>query len=77
MAEIKEHERDILTKTMPDERLESGDVGTEVHVCADGQAYEIEFTTLDGRTASVVTVEASNVRPVSRYDITHARTLAS
>lgn len=77
MAAIKEHERVILTKTMPGERLESGDVGTVVHVYPDGLAYEVEFTTLDGRTAAVVTVEASDVRPVSRREITHARTLAS
>jgi hypothetical protein len=77
MAAIKEHERVILTRTMPDERLEAGDVGTVVHVYRDGLAYEVEFTTLDGRTAAVVTVEASDVRPVSRREITHARTLAS
>ena len=58
-------------------RLKAGDVGTIVHVYPDGLAYEVEFTTLDGRTAAVVTVEASDVRPVSRHEITHARTLAS
>ena len=77
MAAIKEHERVILNKTMPDDRLEAGDVGTVVHVYPDGSAYEVEFTTLDGRTAAVVTVGASDVRRVSRREITHARTLAS
>jgi hypothetical protein len=38
MAAIKEHERVILTKTIPDERLESGCVGTVVHVYCDGLA---------------------------------------
>ena len=77
MASIKEHERVVLTKTVPAEQLEAGDVGTVVHVYRDGLAYEVEFTTLDGRTAAVVTVEASDVRPVSRHEITHARELAS
>ncbi len=77
MAEIKEHERVVLTKTMPTDKLEAGDVGTVVHVYRDGLAYAVEFTTLDGRTAAVVTVEASDVRPVSRHEITHARELAS
>lgn len=77
MAAIKEHERVILTRTMPRERLEAGDVGTVVHVYRDELAYEVEFTTLDGRTAAVVTVEAADVRPVSRHEITHSRTLAS
>ncbi len=61
---INEHERMLLTKSVPNEGLEAGDVGTVVHVYADGLAYEVEFTTLDGRTAAVVTVQASDVRPV-------------
>ena len=77
MATIREHERVVLTKTVPTEKLEAGDVGTVVHVYRDGLAYEVEFTTLDGRTAAVVTVELSDVRPVSRHEITHARKLAS
>src|SRR5947208_3135153 len=48
MATIKEHERVVLTKTIPVERPEAGDVGTFVHVCGDGLAYEIELTTPDG-----------------------------
>jgi hypothetical protein len=42
----------------------------------DGLAYEVEFTTLDGRTAAVVTVEAAQVRPVGGREITHAREMA-
>jgi hypothetical protein len=45
-------------------------------VYCDGKAFEVEFTTLDGHTAAVVTVEASQVRPVGRREITHARELA-
>jgi hypothetical protein len=36
MAAIKEHERVVLTTTLPSERLEAGDVGTVVHVYRDG-----------------------------------------
>ena len=74
---IKEHERVVLTTPIPTERLEAGDVGTVVHVYQDDLAYEVEFTTLKGKTAAVVTLEASQVRPVSRHEITHARELAS
>ena len=70
---IKEHERVVLKVNLPAEKLEAGDVGTVVHVYGDGLAYEVEFTTLDGSTAAVVTVEAANVRPVSKRDITHVR----
>jgi hypothetical protein len=72
---IKEHERVVLTTAVPEERLEPGDVGTVVHIYRDGEAYEVEFVALDGHTAAVVTLEASQVRPVSTREITHARTL--
>jgi hypothetical protein len=73
---IKEHERVVLTTPLPGEGLEAGDVGTVVHVYKDGEAYEVEFVTLDGHTAAVATLEASQVRPVSRHDITHTRELS-
>ncbi len=67
----------VLTAPVPAERLEVGDVGTVVHVYRDGRAYEVEFTTLDGKTAAVVTLEASQVRPVGKREIAHARELAA
>lgn len=72
---IKEHERVVLKAAVPAERLEAGDVGTVVHVYRDRRAYEVEFTTLGGETAAVVTVEATQVRPVGKREITHAREL--
>jgi hypothetical protein len=72
---IREHELVILTSPVHEEGLEPGDVGAVVHLYADGQAYEVEFTTLDGHTAAVVTLEASMVRPVGRNDISHVRVL--
>lgn len=74
---IREHERAVLTVSVPAERLEAGDVGTVVHVYRDGEAYEVEFLTLDGRTAAVVTLEADHSRPVGQREITHARELAA
>jgi hypothetical protein len=52
-------------------------VGTVVHVYRDGQAYEVEFATLDGTTAAVVTLEASQLRPGGGREIPHARELAN
>ena len=72
---IKEHERVVLKSAVPAEGLEAGDVGTVVHIYRDGLAFEVEFTTLDGHTAAVVTLEASQVRPVHKREITHAREL--
>jgi Domain of unknown function (DUF4926) len=70
---IRELDRVVLTADVSSEGLVSGDVGTVVHVYADGVAFEIEFMTLDGQTALVATVEASAVRPVTGRDITHSR----
>ncbi|HEY3884981.1 MAG TPA: DUF4926 domain-containing protein [Vicinamibacterales bacterium] len=72
---IREHDQIVLTEPVPAEGLEVGDVGTVVHVYADGKAFEIEFTTLDGRTAAVATVDAVAVRPVTGHEITHSREL--
>jgi hypothetical protein len=72
---IKEHERVVLKSAVPAEGLEAGDVGTVVHVYRDGLAYEVEFTTLEGNSAAVVTVETSQVRQVHKREITHAREL--
>lgn len=77
MKTINEHERVVLTTNIPAEGLEAGDVGTVVHVYNDGRAYEVEFVTLDGHTAAVVTLESNQVRSVSRREMTHARELAA
>jgi len=70
---IKEHDRIVLTGDLPAERLKAGDVGTVVHVHTGGQAFEVEFLTLDGKTAAIATVPSSHVRSVSSQDLTHAR----
>ena len=73
---IKEHDCVVLTHDIPDEGLKAGDLGTVVHIHRDGAAYEVEFVTLTGQTVAVVTVLASQCRPVSRRDISHVRELA-
>jgi len=73
---ITEHQRVVLTVDLPAERLTRGDVGTVVHVYDGGKAFEVEFVALDGETAAVVTLDASQVRPVSRRETTHARSAA-
>jgi Domain of unknown function (DUF4926) len=72
---IKEHDCVVLTKSLPAENLEAGDVGTVVHIHKDGAAYEVEFVTLAGNTVAVATVKASAVRPIGKRDISHVREL--
>jgi hypothetical protein len=70
---IKEHDCVVLKADLPGEELEAGDVGTVVHIHKGGAAYEVEFTTLDGRTLTVATVEGKQLRPVSPRDVAHVR----
>jgi len=72
---IKEHDRVVLRKEIPDQGLKTGDVGTVVHVYKKGEAFEVEFVTLDGETVAIATLVASQIRPVQRKEITHARLL--
>jgi len=73
---IREHDRVVLTDDLLAEGLKAGDVGTVVHVHTGGRAFEVEFVTLDGETAAVVTLESALVRSVHKREITHARPLA-
>jgi len=70
---FKEHDRIVLTSDISEEGLKAGDVGTIVHLYHQGEAFEVEFLTLDGNTIAIATVLASQVRPVSNRDVTHAR----
>ncbi len=72
---IKEHDCVVLTSDLPGEDLKAGDVGTVIHIHKGGVAYEVEFTTLDGRTLTVATVESKQARAVSSRDVAHVRQL--
>lgn len=77
MSAIRELDQVVLAADLPAEGLVVGDVGTVVLLYREGQAYEVEFMTLEGKTVAVVTLEASQVRPVGQREIVHARELAS
>ena len=71
-----EHEQVVLTADLKGDQgedLRPGDVGVVVHVHPHGEAYVVEFLTLDGDTAAIATVLPSQARAVTSKDITHAR----
>lgn len=74
---IKEHDCIVLTQDIPGDGLQTGDVGTVVHIHRDAEAYEVEFITLTGQTVAVATVLSSHLRPVGRSDLTHVREFAT
>ena len=52
---IREHDRVVLTVPVSDHGLEPGD-----------EAYEVEFVTLLGQTAAIVTASADQIRPIGQ-----------
>lgn len=66
----------VLKRDLPDARLAVGDIGTVVLVHRQGAGYEVEFTTLSGDTVPVMTLDASDVRPVDAREIVHARAVS-
>ena len=70
---IEEHSSVVLTESLPAAGLEAGDVGVVVHVHRNGQAYEVEFMTLDGNTLSIETLAATQIRAARNRDIPHVR----
>jgi hypothetical protein len=72
---IKEHDRVVLTADLANERLKAGDVGTVVHIHRNGEAYEVEFMTLNGETVGSRTLLSPQMRPIEPREITHARSL--
>ena len=74
---IKEHDCIVLTEDLPAENLQSGDVGTVVHIHGVGEAYEVEFITLTGQTVALATVLSSQLRSITPNDISHVRQLVN
>lgn len=63
----------ILTHDIKESNLKKGDVGAIVHVYKDGEAFEIEFTTLKGKTIALLTLKRSDIRKVTKNEVLHAR----
>lgn len=72
---IGELDNVVLATDLPEHGLKQGDLGTVVLVHREGRGFEVEFATLDGETLAVVTLPASQVRPITHSEIAHARTL--
>lgn len=62
-----------LTHDVVDYRLKAGDVGTVVHCYDDGDGFEVEFVTAEGKTVALLTLTATDIRPINRAEILHVR----
>ena len=72
---IREHDRVVLTAPLREEGLEPGDIGAVVHVYPRHQAYEVEFVTLTGKTAAVVTIASPRPRSGHESEASVPRTI--
>lgn len=62
----------VLVHDIPEAGLRAGDIGAVVQVYAP-DALEVEFVTASGRTQSLRTLRAEDVRPVRDDDLLSVR----
>lgn len=74
---IREHDQVVVTEDLSDLPVRSGDIGTVVHVYRAGEAFEVEFISLSGRTVGVATLRSSQLREFHEGEIAHARAMAA
>jgi hypothetical protein len=74
---IAEHDLVVLTGPLVEHELQAGDVGTVVYIHNAGEAFEVEFVTMQGTTVALVTVSADLVRSIGNRDLYHVRQIAA
>jgi hypothetical protein len=70
---IKELDAVVLTHDFEDYGLKAGDVGAVVHCYEDGSGFEVEFVTAEGKTVALLTLTATDIRPINQAEILHVR----
>lgn len=73
---IQEFEPVVFTVDLPQYGLLAGDIGTVADIHPSGTAYEVEVFRVDGSTYDVVTVQEGQIRPATKNEVAHARTIA-
>ena len=63
----------VLTRSLPEHRLQAGDVGAVVHVYGDQQAFETEFVTGGGDAIALVTLSPADMRAIEEHEVLHLR----
>ncbi|MBI5748398.1 MAG: DUF4926 domain-containing protein [Nitrospinae bacterium] len=72
---IRELDSVVLVHNIEEYGLKEGDIGTVVHCYSDGEAYEVEFVSADGRTIAVITLTHADIRLMDSKEILHVRSL--
>jgi hypothetical protein len=66
----------VLAHDLPESGLRAGDLGAIVHLHAP-DAFEVEFVTASGKTQALLTLAATDIRPVSDDDLLAVRPTSS
>ena len=69
-------ERSRFSFDQANQGLEPGDIEVEIYIHNEGEAFEVEFVTLDGTTAAVLELESHQVRVATEHEIPHARSFS-
>ena len=67
----------VLTHSIEKYDLKKVDIGTVVHIYADGKTIEVEFSTAEGKTVAVLTLTPADIRLMARNEILHVRGYAT
>ena len=70
---MKELDTIVLTHDIEDYGLKKGDMGAIVQVYKEGEAFEVEFVTAEGKTVALLTLKPADIRKVSKNAILQAR----
>ncbi len=70
---VKELDTVVLTHAIKEHGLEGGDIGAVVHCHPQGNFFEVEFLTAEGKTIALLTLDETDVRPIGGSEILHVR----
>lgn len=70
---VRELDTVVLTHDVEECQLKKGDVGSVVHCYPGEKTFEVEFVTGEGKTAAVLTLGQTEIRPMDKGEILHAR----
>ena len=70
---IKELDIVVLKHDINECGLTEGDIGAVVHCYTEGNLYEVEFVTAEGKTMAVLTLTMDDIRLMKNKEILHVR----
>ncbi len=73
---IRELDAVVLTHDLEDHSLKQGNVVAVVQCYSDGEGFEVEFVTAEGKTIGLLTLKPDDIRPMKSGEMLHVREFA-